>query len=388
MAKTVSVLASKTLALVVNDPLFFLSHRLNLALKAKSLGMRVVIITPPGEACEDIRRRGLEHIPWMLHRWGANPFRELRSILTAWKIFRALKPDLVHLVTIKPVLYGSLAARAAGVPARVCAISGRGQVFTQTGARAGFRRAVVELLYRIALSDSRCRVIFQNEDDRSTFLSAGLVREQQSHLIPGAGVDVEQFKPQPLTSSICTVLFASRLLIEKGVREFVEAARILRRKGTEARFVLAGAIAPGNPTSISEGEYHRWTKEGIVDCVGYQKDLRSFLAESDIVTLPSYYGEGVPKILIEAAACGKAIVTTDWPGCRDIVTDQVNGLLVPPRDSTALAAALESLIRDPSVRKEMGRRGREKVLSGGFSEEQVLQRTFDIYQELLLPPPH
>jgi glycosyltransferase involved in cell wall biosynthesis len=377
-----SVLQGKKLAIVVNDPAFFLSHRLNLARAAQNAGMVVSVCTPSGESVRQIQSLGISHESFSLSRWGANPFFEGRSLGELVRLYKTLKPDIVHHVTIKPVIYGSIAARIAGVPGVVNAISGLGQVFTSSGFKAGIRRQIVQMLYRFALSPAKTRVIFQNTDDRRAFLDAKLVAESKTALIRGAGVNLAELKPSPEPQGRVDVLFASRLLREKGVEEFVEAARLLRKRGINARFIVAGTPIPGNPGSVSAAQFDSWKASGDVELLGHQADMAKLLRQVHIVCLPSYYGEGVPKILIEAAASGRAIVTTDWPGCRDIVSHGDNGLLVAPRNVTALAAALEKLIGDSVLRNKMGERGRIRVETEGFGEEHVVAQTLRIYSEL------
>ncbi len=376
-------LESRALAIIVNDPAFFVSHRMSLALRAQALGMRVHIITPWGPAVETIRSQGLTWHAWEIDRWSANPISELLAIARLWKILRSIHPDIVHAVTIKPVLYAGIAVRL-GIPAgRVSAISGLGQVFTSRGALASGRRVLVKWLYRMALGGRRSKVIFQNREDAETFLSLGLLQDSQIVRIPGAGVDTVRFSPKALPDGKVRVLFASRLLAEKGIREFVSAAQMLRAQGHQLEFVVAGEPAPGNPSSISESEYQGWKSSGVVSCLGYQADMLPHFHSCHIAALPSYYGEGIPKFLIEAASCGLPIVATDWPGCRDIVQHQINGLLVPPRDPAALAKAIAELAANPALRSTLGLRGRERVLQEGFGQEPVLDRTLEIYGELL-----
>lgn len=386
--QTSSPLSGKKLAIVVNDVTFFLSHRLNIAQAARDQGMQVLVLAPDNPAATSLAGMGLTFIPWEVSRWGANPFAELSSLLRLAKLYRQYRPDLVHHVTIKPVIYGSFAARLAGIAARVNAISGLGQVFTACGFSAELRRALVKRMYRVALNLPGTAVIFQNRDDRQAFLDAHLVDSGKTVLIPGAGVDTTALSPQPEAQGLPVVLFASRLLVEKGVREFVAAAQQLKSAGVSARFVLAGQPVLGNPGSIGMQEYERWRERGVVDCVGHRGDIAELLHASHVVCLPSYYGEGVPKILIEAASCGRAIVTTDWPGCRDIVEHERTGLLVPIRDSNALAQAIQRLLANAEERRSFGARGRQKVLQEGFGEDAVVGRTLELYGQLLQSLPH
>lgn len=376
-------LHAKKLLIVVNDAAFFLSHRRNIAQAATSAGMEVSICCPNDPGAAEIERLGFTRHSIELSRWGANPLREIATIKALFRLYRRVRPDVVHHVTIKPVIYGSLAAKAAGVPAIVNAISGLGQVFTSSGPKAVLRRTAVKFLYRCALGGPRVRVIFQNDDDRRAFLDAGLISAERTILVRGAGVDLASLPMLPQAEGMPTVLFASRLLREKGIHEFVAAAEQLRGRATKAQFLIAGAPVPGNPGSISAEQYETWKRGGVVECLGYQNDISVSMKRAHIVCLPSYYGEGVPKILIEAAAAGRAIVTTDWPGCRDIVRHGHNGLLVEPRDSTALADALQKLLENPQLRSEFGSRGRARVEQEGFDEATVVRQTLELYASLL-----
>ena len=294
-----------------------------------------------------------------------------------------MAPDLVHHVTSKPVLYGTIAARLANVPAVVNAIPGLGYAFgSGRGARKLLRR-VVAIAYRLALRHRHIRVIFQNREQLTQFVEEKLVKDVDAVLIPGSGVDMNLFAPAPRSDhAIPQVVLASRMLYAKGVREFVDAARLLKSRGVSARFMLVGEPDPDNPESIPLGILQEWDREGVVTYAGRRDDMPAVLAQTDLFVLPTYYGEGVPKALIEAAASGIAIVTTDWPGCRDVVVNEVNGLLVPVRDVDRLADAMERLLEQPGLRREMGAKGRERAVAN-FSLPAVSEQTMQIYEDLL-----
>jgi glycosyltransferase involved in cell wall biosynthesis len=243
------------------------------------------------------------------------------------------------------------------------------------------RRGLLALL-RFALGNENARVVFQNEENRSFLLREGVAKLHTTAIIRGAGVNVKQFFPRPEPGGPPVVLLASRMLWEKGIGEFVEAARKLRERNVSARLVLVGKPDPENPGSIAETQLWAWAESGLVEWWGHRDDMAKIIAQANIVCLPSSYGEGVPRVLIEAAACGRAIVTTDAPGCRDIVRNGQNGFLVPLRDPEALARALETLVRDPALRCNMGACGRE-IAVREFSEETVFAQMMTIYQQLL-----
>lgn len=370
------------LLIIVNCPAFFLSHRLPVALGAQAAGFDVHVATPDGPAVRQINDAGLIHHAFPLSRSGSNPFHELRSIAALYHLFRQMQPDLVHLVTIKPVLYGGLAARLARVPAVVAAISGLGAVFTDRRNRGGALRMLVQGFYRLALRHKNIRVIFQNPDDRRILEEIKAVRPSDAVLIRGSGVDLTRCAVRPEPEGIPVVTFASRLLKDKGVVEFVEAAKILHAKGVRFRFLLAGDVDPGNPTSVSPEELTAWSAEGIVEVVGFQSDVAGLFAASSLVVLPSYYREGLPKVLVEAAACGRAVITTDVPGCRDAIVPDETGLLVPARNAEALAAAIRRLIENPALRASFGQAGRQ-LAEREFGIEKVVNEHLAVYRRIL-----
>jgi glycosyltransferase involved in cell wall biosynthesis len=376
MAKTARLLY------VVNEAGFFLSHRLPLALAAARAGYDVHVATPDAPDAAAIREAGLTFHPVPFSRKGSDPLTELASLHSLYRLYRSLRPDLTHHVTIKPVLYGGIVARLTGIPAVVSAISGLGHVFIAQGWKARGLRALVRRIYKIALGHPNSKVIFQNPDDQRAFSMAKLIRPGSAVLIRGAGVDLTQFAPIPQAAGNLLVLFASRMLWTKGVGEFVEAASALRDSGVEARFVLAGRIDSGNPMTVPDDQLRKWNDNGAIEWWGQRDDMPEVFAQSHIVCLPTSYGEGVPKALIEAAACGRPIVATDVPGCREIVRHGDNGLLVPANDRTALANALRQLISDPALRERMGRRGREIAVQE-FGLERVVAETLAVYRTLL-----
>jgi len=369
----------RRLLYVVNNPAFFLSHRLPLALAARDAGFDVHVATMPGPAAADIRAQGLTHHDLPMSRSGKNPLRELRSLHAMWSLYRRLRPDVVHAVTIKPVLYGGIAARLAGVPAFIAAVSGLGFVFMRRRAGFDFLRWAAIALYRLALGHPNSRVIFQNTNDRDVLLESGVLRPEQVVLIRGSGVDLQRFAAAPEPPGPVVAVMVSRLLADKGVREFVQAARMAAGRGG-LRWVLAGSIDSGNPASIAPQELAQWREEGVVDCVGEQSDIPALYRNAHIAVLPSYR-EGLPKSLIEAAACGRAVVTTDVPGCRDAIEDGVTGLLVPARDARALSSAVQRLADDAGLRQQFGRAGRE-LAERAFDIRQVVQRHLELYDEL------
>ena len=371
----------KILLFVVNQPAFFLSHRLPLALAARSAGFEVHVATQPGPGVEEIKTAGLLHHKIPLQRSARNPFVDLRLLYALIRLFLKLRPTVVHLVTIKPVIFGGLAARIAGVKGVVFAISGLGFAFKRNGMLPNILYRLIQVMYRLALSSPNKRVIFQNPTDQEIVTDFVNLSSEQSALIPGSGVDLSeyQFVPEPPGTVVATM--ACRLLKDKGVFEFVSAAKILKNQGIDIIFRLAGDPDPDNLTSCTVDDLDRWRKEGYVELLGYRSDIPQLFGASHIVVLPSWYFEGLPKVLIEAAACGRAVVTTDMPGCRDAIQPNITGLYVPAKDVPGLANAIQSLASNTAMRQAMGSAGRiwaEKQ----FDIQSVISKHLEIYEIL------
>lgn len=369
------------LLIIVNVDWFFLSHRLPIALEARRRGYEVHIATGITDKLDILRSHGLMVHPLALDRSSTNVAALFSAFAQIFRVIRGVRPDVVHLVTIKPVLLGGLAARLARVPAVVAAVSGLGFVFLAQGRIAALRRWLVGALYRGALGQRNLKVIFQNRDDQSCVAKLVDLAEHKMTLIPGSGVDLEQYQVTPLPEGSPVVMLTARLLQDKGVREFVQAARNLKQAAINARFVLVGTPDVANPASLGEEELLQWANEGVVELWGNRSDMPEVLAQSHIVVLPSYR-EGLPKALIEAAACGRVVVTTDVPGCRDAILPGVTGVLVPLRDPIALAAAIQRLLDDRSQCESMGNAGRA-FAERTFDVRQVVERHMTIYAELL-----
>lgn len=374
--------AHRRLLLIVNDAGFFVSHRLPVALAARDAGFEVHVATAAGEPTAVIRSHGIAHHPLRLSRGGTNPLREIAGFMEIVRLLRRLQPDLTHLVTVKPVLYGGLAARLTGVPGVVAAISGLGHVFAVNNPRTRALRRLIIVAYRVALNREGLKVIFQNDDDRNALIRLAVVPPEKTIIVRGSGVDLSAYRPVPEPTGTPVVTFASRLLISKGVYEFVAAAESLRARGVQARFQLVGGVDTHNAGSVSAAEVERWRSGGTVDVAGHRHDMAEVFAASNLVVLPSYYGEGLPKVLAEAAACGRAIVTTNMPGCRDAVEPGVTALLVPPRDVTALAEAIHTLVNDPARRRAMGAAARA-LAEQEFDIEQIVAQHLEVYRSLL-----
>lgn len=385
MSGTKSPVTASRVVLFANTDWYLFNFRRALASALRERGFHPLLISPAGEYGVRLRELGFDWRPVPMHRRSLNPIRELALLANLVLLFRRERPALVHSFTIKCAVYGSIAARLAGVPARVNAMTGLGYVFTGNDRRAAVLQPVVRGLLRLALSGRDALLILQNPDDGAAVARLRLIEAERVRLIRGSGVDCRRFAARDRErrpNHPPRVLLASRLLWEKGLAEYVDAARMLKAEGRQVRFLLAGAPDPGNPASVPRTEVEKWVSEGLVEWLGHVDDMPALLASVEVVAHPSYYGEGVPRILIEAAACALALVTTDAPGCREVVTDGVNGLRVPVRDAKALAAAIRRLADDPSLRARLGVAARETALRE-FDEPIVIERTLAVYRELL-----
>lgn len=368
---------------VVTEDWYFYSHRLPLALEAIRRGNEVVLVTRISKFENLVVPKGINIINLrFLRRSSLNPGRELIALFELIFIFLKERPNLVHLVALKPVIYGLLAAKLLGVPARVSALGGLGFVFSSERLLAKLLKSFLQLIFRLLFNDPRSILILQNQDDLHLLVKSACIDSSRIRLIRGAGVDLYDYVYFDLPTGVPVVMLASRMLWDKGVGEFVQAAKIIKKKGIAARFVLVGEPDTENPSAVSIKQLNEWHKMGIVEWWGYCTEMPKILSQSTIVCLPSYYGEGLPKVLIEAMACGRPIVTTEMPGCKELVVDQKNGFLVKPRDSVALAESLSILVLDRLLCQQMGKEGR-LIVEKEFSLNRVTNETLAVYDELL-----
>jgi len=368
-----------TILFLINELDFFISHRLWLADAAKKAGYEVHVAAASKSKLQKSKKFDFVFHKLHISRSGINPVKEFFSFCAIFRLYYKLRPDIVHQVTIKPMVYGSFIARLLGVPAVVNAVSGLGYSFINKGVRAKISRAVLMIFSHFGFNHANLKFIFQNPDDLKAYVDCKLTSDDKAILIKGSGVDINKFVPMMEPSGAPLVLMASRMLWDKGVGEFVASARLVKQH-CDVRFILVGDVDVGNPSNISNLQLKRWVEEGVVEWWGWQENIKNILAQSHVVCLPSYR-EGLPRILIEAAACGKPIVTTETPGCRDIVIDGYNGFLVPVKAVDSLALAIRNLIVDSDLREQMGKKGREVVVSH-FSQDKVIKETFDVYQKL------
>jgi glycosyltransferase involved in cell wall biosynthesis len=375
--------------LFANTDWYLYNFRLSFARELRDLGHEVVMLSPPGEYGPLLRELKFRWEPLPMVRRSLNPLRELTLVLWLVGFLRRERPDLVHGFTIKCAVYGSLSARLAGITARVSAVAGMGYVFTSRDLKARVLRPVIRHVMRFALSGKGGMVILQNPDDLALFRKAGIVDESAIRVIKGSGVNVSRFcaRAEPTAQDEARplrVVLAGRILWDKGIAEYVEAARILKGEGRTVRCILAGTPDPGNPATVDEALIHGWVKEGLVEWLGHVSDMPKLFAQTDVAVLPSYR-EGLPKAMIEAAACALPLIVTDAPGCREVVSiNGEEGLVVPVRDARALADAIRLLDDDRALARKLGLAARQKALRE-FDERIVIDRTLMVYREVLAP---
>ena len=364
------------LLFVVADDWYFLSHRLPLARAALREGFEVVVATRIGTKGQEIRDAGFRLIPLEhLKREKRSPLGELRAIRELTAIYRRENPDIVHHVALKPVLYGSIGAL--GLPLKIVnAFAGLGYLESSRSPKAMILRTIIWNMMRFLLNRPKAFTILQNFEDRDFAVNILGMSEENTEVIMGSGVDLELFRSSPQPSGVPIVMLPSRLLWNKGVAEFVAAAELLTSTGVKARFVLVGDTDEGSPSAIPRSRIAEWNDSGSIEWWGKMNNMQEVIPQGSIICLPSYR-EGIPKVLIEAAACGRPIVTTDVPGCRDVVQHYVNGMLVPARNTDVLALTIRVLLGNSDLRARMGDAGRK--IAAHFSQDVVIEKTLTRY---------
>jgi len=368
--------------LLVSEDRFFWSHRLSIARAAQRGGYEVIVATKVSRYGQEIRDEGFRLIPLRLVRNNSSLLDEWRALQELRRIYKTEKPHIVHHFAVKPVLYGSIAALRRKEVQAIDALTGLGYLVASSSIRARFWRPIIWNALRYLLNRPGHHIILQNDEDKELLVKKLSVPPDRITVIRGSGVDVEAFQPTPEPTSIFTVVLASRMLWIKGIQEFVEAAHLLLNRNLIARFILVGDSDSRNPSCVPREQLIKWQESGVVEWWGQRENIGQIFEKSNLVCLPSHGGEGVPKVLLEAAASGRAIVTTDVPGCRDIVRDGINGLLVPRKDPAALARAILQLANNSELRRQMALRGREIVVQE-FSEDVVINQTLALYRRLL-----
>lgn len=378
----------KRILVVEGHPKYFVSHRLPWAQAAREAGYEIHVTALKTGDGDLVREEGFRYHELAEQDRGKNPATELRFLYRLYHLLCALEPDLVHFITLRAVLYGALPVRLARVPAVLNSVTGLGFLFSEdTGSVRALRWGIMRFL-TYALRPSNQITTFQNPDDAEIFVSRGVVPKERTAVTPGSGVDPDRFEYADGTAvengQVPIVMLPTRLLWHKGVGVFVDAARRLRENGADAQFALVGDTDPENPGAVPRAQIEAWDDEGPIEWWGRQppSEMPSVLGQAHVVCLPSHYREGVPKVLIEAASCGRPIVTTDVPGCREIVNHEDTGFLVPPEDAEELARRIRQLLDDPDLRREMSQNGRSRV-EENFTAQQVAGTIVECYDQLL-----
>lgn len=370
----------KKLIMVVNEDRFFLSHRKDIALKAQTEGFDVTIVCKDTGRADEVKAFGFSMVELPINPTGMNMVEELKTLFFLWRLYQQQKPDIVHHVGLKTILWGGIAAKLSHVPGVVNAVCGLGVLFS--GEKLSFVARSVMRVMAWSNAGKNVQEIFQNGDDMQLFKQYGVVADGQCSFVKGSGVDLDEFNyvPEPSDGKI-RVIFTARMVKEKGTITLIEAAEKLRGEfGQKAEFLLCGDLS-NNPDGIKKEELEARCDGVYLQWLGFRRDVKDLLIASHIMAFPSYYREGVPLSLIEACAAGRPIVTCDSIGCRDTVEDGVNGFLIPPRDSDALAEKLRVLFLDKSLRETMGRMGRKKA-EKEFSLKTVVDKHLEIYHRL------
>jgi glycosyltransferase involved in cell wall biosynthesis len=371
----------RKVVMFANTDWYLYNFRRSLALAIQASGHDVLMVSPDGEFGPRLREPGLRWEALPMERRSLRPDAEARAVGKLARILHRENASILHNFTIKCVVYGSLAAMLAGVPNRINAVTGLGYAFTSKDLRALGLSLALKSLIPLVTCGARSRLIVQNADDKAALEAMG-ARSTQIRLIPGSGVNCQRFRPSLRTSATARdaiqIVFCGRLLWDKGLSELVEAARILQGRGLV--FVAAGAPDPGNPAAVPAETIRNWENQGLVRFPGHVERVERLLATADVFVLPSYR-EGLPRSLIEAGACGLPIIATDVAGCRDVITDGIDGLLVPARNAGSLAEAIWRVASNPELAARLGAAARERVVRC-FDEQIVIRQTLDVYEEL------
>ncbi len=365
---------------ITQNDWFFHLHFLPLAAEFQRRGCQVHLACRVNQHASELRQHGITvHALGRLQVENMQPLVEAGLLLELIRLVRRLKPELLFTISMRPMLHGSLLARIFRTPAAHL-VTGLGFLFTGDTERQSRLRRLVLLALRLTLNDRRQSLLFQNREDLETFHGAGLGRPAQSHMVGGVGTDTQRFQPGEKAATPPVIVAGMRLLRDKGVLEYVEAARLLRRWGLDFRALLAGKPDLGNPSSLTLEEVQALKDEGAVEVLGFREDIEEVLAGADIACLPSYR-EGFPKFLLDAGAAGCALVATNVPGCREIVRHEETGLLAAPRDGASLATALKRLIEDPALRGELAERARREILEQ-HTPERFARRCYEVASSL------
>jgi len=367
---------------IISEDWYFVSHRLALAKSAIQVGYNVALLSRYTNHRKAIENANIETIDWPLDRSSKNPIKELIAIINVISSIRQFRPSIIHSVAMKPVIYSSIASLFTGLDNRIFALAGLGFVFTSNKSNAKILRPFLKVIFSLLFKGKKTKLILQNPDDQRQLLSEGVINPKNIRLIRGAGVDTKTFSFETIPSDMPIIILPSRMLWAKGIQDFVDCAIKINKKVKKVRFVLVGTPDIQNPDAISKVRLKKWNEDGVIEWWGYQSDMASVFHQSTIVCLPTSYGEGLPKSLLEAASCGRPIVTYDVPGCREIVKDGYNGYLVKPKSVTGLVKAISQLLNDTELCVKMGSNGR-KLVEEHFTQEKIAEETIAVWEEVL-----
>lgn len=376
----------KKILYIVNVDWFFVSHRLQLAIEAVSQGYEVHLATNLTDKGKILASYGIKVHPISTGRAKTSVASILGNFIDIYQVVKTVRPQLLHVITIKPIVYGGLCARLLGVHSLVIAVAGLGYAFSDCGLKSRLLKAILVPIYKYIFQHPNLRVIFQNSNDRATIERVTNINSKSSKLIKGSGVDLNKYKQSPFPSGTAVIVFAARLIRDKGVFDYVEAAALLKKTKYApkrgVRCIIVGSEDPGNPNSVTNSDIQKWKKDRIVEFLGFKQNIAEIISMAHIVVLPSYYMEGLPKILIEAAACGRPVITTDHPGCRDAIITDVTGMLVEKKNPEQIAIAVKRILDEPGLLEKMGNAGRQ-LAEENYNINNVVNEHMALYKDLL-----
>jgi glycosyltransferase involved in cell wall biosynthesis len=375
-------LKDKRILFIVSEDWYFYTHRISLAKIAINSGCKIGLLSNFTNHKEIIEVEGVKTFSWVFNRKTRSLLTEIESFKNIISTIKKFKPNIIHAVALKPVFYSAISCSIIGFNNIVYAIAGLGYLFTSKKKTLKIIRPLVKIIFKIIFMGSNTKLILQNSDDKGVMLKSNLIKRNKIKLIRGAGVDTKVFSYKPILLNNPLVILPARMIWSKGIGDFVECAKIIKKNNNSIRFALIGMPDPQNPDSIPVDTIKQWTIQGLVEWWGHQDNMHNIYHKSTIVCLPTTYGEGLPKALLEAASCGRPIITYDVPGCREIVKDGFNGFLVKPGEIKNLVESLEELINSSHLCNKMGKNGRLMVKKE-FNQEKIALKTFSVWEELL-----
>lgn len=367
---------------VVTEDWYFFSHRMHLAVSAIKNGYKIGVLSKFSVHKNEMENAGIDTFEWNINRSSKNIFKEIKSIISIKNCIESFKPNIIHSVALKPVIYTSIICSLIKFNNRVFALAGLGSIFTSRKIKLKITLVFLRFILRVLLKGEKTILILQNPEDRFSLLQQNIVTEDCIRIIRGAGVDINEYKPFPIPKGVPIIGLPSRMLWSKGIKDFVFCAKLINKDKINARFVLIGNPDVENPDAVPLKNLKEWDNTGVVEWWGFKKNMAEVYNKSTIICLPTTYGEGLPKTLLEAASCGRPIITYDVPGCREIVKNGHNGYLLKPGDLNQLVNKIKSLIVDRNLCYKMGLNGRE-IVKNNFTEEKIAKQTFSVWKEIL-----